>query len=275
MTKLIFAKKYFMTCIKDKNIWITGASSGIGKALALACAKQGGYPILTARNAETLGEIQRDCLKFTSHCWIFPSDLSDLENIEPLFNSVIDSCGHIDILVNNAGRSQRSLCIETPFEHDETIMRLNFFSVVKLSKLVLKHMHAKKNGHIIAIGSITGKFGFPMRSAYAASKHALQGFFESLQCELAHESIRIGIIHPGRIQTNISLHALTHSGESHGKMDDGQNHGMKAEICAEKIINAIIRNKKETLIGNKELLMVHIRRFLPWLYYRLAPQIKN
>ncbi len=264
-----------MTNITNKNIWITGASSGIGKSLAIACAKEGAYPILTARNAEKLEEIQTECLKYTDKCWVFPADLSDLNHIDQLTNTVIHNCKEIHLLVNNAGRSQRSFALETPFENDNAIMQLNFFSIIKLSKLVLKHMHERKNGHIIAIGSITGKFGFPMRTAYAASKHALQGYFESLQCEMANEAINITIIHPGRIQTDISLNALASNGQSYNRMDNGQAKGMPAELCAKKIITAIKKNKKEVLIGNSETWMVHIRRFLPGLYYKLVPLIKN
>ncbi|MFV0555210.1 MAG: SDR family NAD(P)-dependent oxidoreductase [Mangrovibacterium sp.] len=264
-----------MTTISNKNIWITGASSGIGEALAIACAKEGAFPILTARNVEKLQRIQAECLRYTSKCWIFPADLSQLDEIDILYNKVLNDCQQIHLLVNNAGRSQRSYAIDTPFSNDQEIMQLNFFSAIKLTKLVLKHMHKQKNGHIIAVGSITGKFGFPMRTAYAASKHAIQGFFEALQCELASEPIRVTIIHPGRIQTNISLNALTENGEAYNKMDDGQAGGMPADVCAQKIISAIKRNKKEVLVGGKETLMVRIHQFLPWLYYKIAPNIKN
>ncbi|MFV0365401.1 MAG: SDR family NAD(P)-dependent oxidoreductase [Mangrovibacterium sp.] len=264
-----------MTIIANKNIWITGASSGIGEALAVACAKEGAYPILTARNAEKLQSIQAECLKHTDKCWVFPSDLSHLEQIDPLYYNVLNECGQIHLLVNNAGRSQRSFAIDTPYNNDFEIMQLNFLSVIKLSKLVLKHMQEKKEGHITVVGSITGKFGFPMRTAYAASKHALQGYFQSLQCEMTNEPIQVTIVHPGRIQTNISKNALTESGKAYNKMDDGQASGMSADLCAKKMIQAIRKNKKEVLVGGNETLMVRIHQFLPWLYHKIAPNIKN
>lgn len=264
-----------MTAIANQNIWITGASSGIGEALAVACAKQGGFPILTARNMEKLKEIRQECLKYTSKCWVFSADLSKTDVINKLFEEVLAECGQIHILINNAGRSQRSYAIDTPYENDYAIMQLNFLSVIKLSKFVLKHMQAQKVGHIVVVGSITGKFGFPMRTAYSASKHALQGYFESLQCEMTGSLINVTIVHPGRIQTNISRNALIENGKSYNKMDDGQAGGMPAETCADQIIRAIKRNKKEILVGKKEILMVYIRRFAPWLYYKMAPKIKN
>ncbi len=264
-----------MSSITNKNIWITGASSGIGEALAIEVAKQGAYPILSARNLSKLNDIRDECLKYTSHCWVVPVDLSKATEINRTFSLVLQECSHIDILINNAGRSQRSLAVDTPIENDREIMELNFFSAVSLTKLVLKHMLERKKGHIIAVGSITGKFGFPMRTAYSASKHAMQGFFEALQCELHAKEVNVTIVHPGRIRTNISSNALTESGSSYNKMDDGQNNGMPAELCAKLVLRAIKKNKKEVLIGRSEILMVYIRKFIPWLFYKMAPNIKN
>lgn len=264
-----------MTSIANKNIWITGASSGIGEALALEAAKLGARPILTARNEAKLCDIQRRCLKYTDQCWLFPADLSRLDDIEPLFQKVVSECREIHLLVNNAGRSQRSFALNTPYENDYEILQLNFLSVIMLSKLVLKHMYNNSEGHIVVIGSITGKFGFPMRTAYSASKHALQGYFQSLQCEMAGEPIRITIAHPGRIQTSISLNALTETGQAYNQMDDGQATGMPADQCARKIIKAIKKNKKEVLVGGKETLLVRIHQFVPWLFHQIAPKLKN
>jgi short-subunit dehydrogenase len=192
-----------------------------------------------------------------------------------VIKEIIAVAGRVDILVNNAGMSQRSYAIETPLDNDRKIMELNFFSQVSITKMILPLMIHQKSGHIIQISSIVGKFGFPMRTSYSASKHAVQGFFESLRTELMDENIFVTIVSPGRIHTNISRNALTGDGSLHDEMDDGQANGMHATVCAQKIIKAIKSNRKEILIGNKELIMVYIRRFLPFLYYKLVKNIKN
>jgi Short-chain dehydrogenases of various substrate specificities len=260
---------------KNKVVWITGASSGIGEAMAYAFAQQGAFLVLSARSTDKLNKVKEKCLQTTSKCWVQAIDLSDIDSLENVVEQVVSTTGKIDLLINNAGRSQRSLAKETPLANDRSIMELNFFSVVALSKLVLPHMLKNKSGHIAVISSITGKFGFPWRTAYSASKHALQGYFESLRAELQNDNIKITIVSPGRIHTNISQNALVENGDSYNKMDPGQKNGMSAEQCAYKIVKAIRKDKKELLVGNKELLMVYIRRFLPALYHKLVGRISN
>jgi len=264
-----------MKSFKGKVVWITGASSGIGEALAYAFAGEGAFPVLSARNAEKLEQIKSKCLRFTSKCWVQPVDLSKTDQLSEVVNTVLKQTGQIDLLVCNAGRSQRSWAKETPLEIDRNIMELNFFSVVALTKLVLPQMIERRSGHLVAISSISGKFGFPMRTAYSASKHAVQGFFEALRAELAGENIKVTIVSPGRIKTNISLHALTRDGRSYNKMDNGQANGMDAGKCAARIVKAVKKEREEVLVGKKELIMVYIHRFLPALFYRLVTKIGN
>jgi short-subunit dehydrogenase len=154
-------------------------------------------------------------------------------------------------------------------------MEINFFSVVALTKLVLSHMLNKQSGHLVVVSSIAGKFGVPMRTAYSASKHAVQGYFEALRAELVRDNIQVTIVSPGRIKTAISLNALTKDGQSYDKMDDGQANGLDAGRCAQAIVRAIKQNRKELLVGKKEIMMVYIRRFLPALFYQLITRIKN
>jgi dehydrogenase/reductase SDR family protein 7B len=253
-----------MKNLKEKVVWITGASSGIGEALALELSREGAFPVLSARNVQKLESVRQQCLKHTSQCWIMPADLSQTDKMEDLVDKVLKQAGRIDILINNAGRSQRSLAFETPLDIDRSIMEINYFSPVALTKLVLLHMLQKEEGHIVVISSISGKFGFPLRTAYTASKHAVQGFFEALRAELHGKNIPVTIISPGRIKTIISLN-----------MDDGQASGMAAGACAAKIVKAIKNNRKELLIGKKEILMVYIRRFLPFIYHKIVHTINN
>jgi len=264
-----------MKNLKEKVVWITGASSGIGEELAYAFAKEGAFLVLSARNTEKLEQVKTTCLRTTSKCWVQPTDFSGTNQLEEVVNVVLEQAGRIDLLINNAGRSQRSLAKETPLENDRSIMELNFFSVVALSKLVLPQMLKNQSGHFVVISSISGKFGFPLRTAYSASKHAVQGYFESLRAELINDNIKVTIVSPGRIKTNISRNALTQNGLSYNKMDDGQAKGMSAEVCAAQIVKAIKKDRKELLVGHKEIIMVYIRRFIPLLYHKLVTKINN
>ncbi|MGQ7868589.1 SDR family oxidoreductase [Sunxiuqinia sp. sy24] len=264
-----------MKNLKEKVVWITGASSGIGEALAYALAREGAALILSARNKEKLEEVRINCLQHTASCHVFPVDLSNIQQTEEVAGTVLAQVGRVDLLINNAGQSQRSLAQETPLKIDRDIMELNFFSVVALTKRVLPHMLKNQSGHLVVISSISGKFGFPWRTAYTASKHAVQGYFESLRAELSLDNIQVTIVSPGRIKTNISLNALTQNGQAYNKMDEGQANGMDANLCAAKIVKAIKKNRKELLVGKKELLMVYIRRFIPVLYYKIVTKIKN
>lgn len=256
--------------MKNKKIWITGASSGIGEALALALAREGADLILSSRNLEKLEKVKEACLKYTSFCMVQLLDLSDTGSLDVVVENVMKKVGGIDILINNAGRSQRSLAKETSFDVDRSIMEINFFGVIKLTKLVLPYMLEKGTGHIVVVSSITGKFGFPLRTAYSASKHAVQGYFESLRAELKADNIKVTIVSPGRVKTNISLNAVTGDGTPYRKMDDGQAGGMLPEMCASKIVKAIKKERKDILVGNSELIMVYIRRFFPALYHRIV-----
>jgi dehydrogenase/reductase SDR family member 7B len=259
---------------KDKIIWITGAASGIGEALAYKSVEYGGKLILSDIDEAGLSKVAATCESSGASVLNLPLDLSSRESIEKAVGVATDHFGRVDVLINNGGISQRSLTWETALEVDYKIMNINFFGAVVLTKAVLPQMMEQGGGYIAATSSITGKFGFPLRSAYAASKHATQGFFETLGLELAGRNISVTIAMPGRVQTNISLNALDAGGQPHGKMDPGLAAGIKADLCAKKYLDAIHKRKHEVLIGGKELIMVHIRRFLPSLFYRLARRIR-
>jgi short-subunit dehydrogenase len=153
-------------------------------------------------------------------------------------------------------------------------MEVDYFSGVILTKKLLPAMVAAGDGHIVAISSIVGKFGFPMRSAYAAAKHAMHGFYDSLWAEIHQKGVRVTLVCPGRIHTNISLHALTKDGEAHGIMDHGQEGGITAKKCAQKIVKGVKKNKKEIYIGGIDLSMIYLKRYIPALYYRLVWKVK-
>jgi len=262
-----------MLAFEEKVIWITGASSGIGEALAYEWSKLGARLILSARRENELERVKAACAR-SDRCTIMPLDLSRQEDIETTADRVLQQFGAIDVLVNNGGISQRSLVIETDVAVDRRIMEVDYFSGVILTKKLLPAMVAKGGGHIVAISSIVGLFGFPVRSAYSAAKHAMHGFYETVWAELHTQGIRVTVVCPGRILTDVSLNALTKDGTPHGKMDHGQKNGITAETCARKIIRAVRKNKKEVYIGKKDLLMIYFKRYIPWLYYLLVSKVQ-
>jgi len=263
-----------MVKFENKTVWITGASSGIGEACAILFAKDKANLILTATRVDALKIIQEKCIQLGAKCEILPYDLSDLEGIPALVEAALKCFGGIDILYNNAGISQRGLTADTLFEVDKKIMDVNYFAPVLITKLVLPGMLAKQYGTIAVTTSIAGKFGFPLRSAYSASKHALYGFFETVQAEYYDRHIRVVLICPGRVNTNISMNALESDGKKHAVLDDGQSGGIPADKAAKKIVKAIYKQRPEILVGGKELLMVTIKRFFPGLSRKLVRKIK-
>lgn len=254
---------------KDKVIWITGASSGIGEALAMHLAKEGARLILSARRAEELHRVGAATGLPPLDLMILPFDLENTSNAAGLTAQVINHFGRIDVLVNNGGFSQRSAAMETSAELERKIMEVNYFSAVALTRAVLPYMKRQKAGQLVVISSIAGKFGFYLRSSYSAAKHALQGYFESLRLETESLGIRTLIVCPGKIKTNISFHALTGDGTKHNQMDPSHEEAMSAEECAKRIVNAIVTKREELLVGGKELLIVKIRRFFPRLFGKI------
>jgi len=258
----------------NKTVWITGASSGIGRALVKRFSKENANIILSSRNVSELEKLKSEVESYGNKVVIETLDLANQDSFKEIVERVISEFGSIDLLINNGGISQRSLVEETSLDVDRKLMEVNFFGTVALTKAVLPYMLKQGGGQIAVVTSIVGKFGFPLRSAYSASKHALQGFFDTLRAETQDRGIKVTIIIPGRIKTNISLGAIVADGSTHGKMDEGQDGGMPAEEAATKIFNGLKNEKKEILVGRKELMMVHIRRFFPFLYYRMVSKIK-
>ncbi len=264
-----------MQYFADKVIWITGASSGIGKQTAINLSKiRGTKLILSARRLPELQQTQEICNNNGAQCFVVVLDLEQSETLHEKANEALHIFGRIDILINNGGIGQRSSVLETPIENDRKIMEINYFSSVILTKAVLPSMISNKSGHIVAVSSISGCFGFPLRSAYCASKHAMYGFYEALDIELRSKGIKVTIVAPGRIQTDLSYSALTKDGTPHGKMDDGQKYGMPLETCVLQILQGISKAKHEVLIGRKELVMVHIYRKIPRLFHYIISKVK-
>ncbi|MCQ2607845.1 MAG: SDR family NAD(P)-dependent oxidoreductase [Bacteroidales bacterium] len=259
---------------KHKIIWITGASSGIGKQIAVTLSSiEDVSLILSARRVEKLTEVAEECKQNGAKCAVFPLDLENTAILENKTNEALQLFGRIDIVVHNGGISQRSLAYETPIENDRKIMEIDYFSSIIITKTLLPYMMNNGFGHIVVTSSISGCFGFPQRSAYCAAKHALYGYYEALDIEMRSKNVAVTIVSPGRINTPISLSALTKEGKAHGEMDPGQAKGLDAHICAKRIIKGVAKKKHEILVGKGELIMVHIYRKFPRLFHLIATKI--
>ncbi len=258
--------------MKDKIIWITGASSGIGEALVYALNALGAKLIISSRNRDELFRVKAKCVdQINVH--VLSLDLANHDDLAKKAVDAIRIYGKIDILINSGGVSQRGLAIETNLQTEQRIMDVNFWGTVILSKTVLPQMLAQGSGHLVCVSSLVGKFGTPLRSAYSASKHALHGYFDSLRAETS-ENINITIVCPGFIKTKVTINALTANGDAQGTMDDAQANGMQPEVCAQKIIQAITAKKQEVYIGGKETKGVLLKRFLPKLFAKIIRSAK-
>ncbi|MEM1128347.1 MAG: SDR family oxidoreductase [Bacteroidota bacterium] len=251
----------------QQRVWLTGASSGIGRALALALSHRGARLVLSARRTEALEHVRAACAH-PEHHQLLPFDLADLEALPNLAARAQQDGGAINVLIHCGGISQRALAQDTGFEVDRRLMNVNYFAPVILTKAVLPSMLARRQGHVIVVSSLVGKFGVPLRSGYAASKHALHGFFDSLRAECHDNGLRVTIACPGFIRTDISLHALTADGQPQGTMDQAQAGGMAPETCAEQILRAAEADRPEVYIGGREVLGVYLKRLVPSLFYR-------
>ncbi|MBV1911159.1 MAG: SDR family NAD(P)-dependent oxidoreductase [Kangiellaceae bacterium] len=258
--------------IKSKVFWITGASSGIGKELAIQLSKLGARLILSSRNEGELLML-KNRLANDKHL-VLPMDLSVSSQISDATTYVKTQVGIVDYLVNNAGISQRSLCLDTCDEVDRRIMEVDYFGTIKLTKLVTQQMVEIGKGTIINIASIAGKVGSPYRSAYSGAKHALIGFMDCLRAEVAESGIRVLVVCPGWIQTNISKNALTGNMTKFNRTDQEIESGIPVDKAVAKLIKAICSKKEEVVIATgMPWLAYHARRLFPNKYHRLLRKI--
>ena len=256
----------------NKVVWITGASSGIGEALAYAFAAEGALLVLSARREEELQRVAKACV----NAYVLPFDMLSLSEHADRVQDVIQTYGRIDYLVLNAGVSQRSFVKDTEFEVYRRLFEVNFFSIVSLTQAVLPLFTAQKSGVFVPIASVAGRISTPRRAAYSATKHALIGFFDSVRAEVYNDGIRVTTILPGYIKTNISLHAMNEKGEAYGKMDPNQAKGLDPHFTAQKILQAVLAEKNEFFVGGfLEGFGLFVKRFFPSIMPFMLRKIKN
>ena len=263
-SKINALKSYFT----GKTVWVTGASSGIGEALVYALDREGAHLIISARRKDELERVQSKTSR-PEQVDIILLDLASEASVKEAIRSCFEKHERVDMLFNNGGISQRADALETPTDVERQIMEINFFSNILLSKAVASVMKENGGGHIIVTSSLMGKWGFFLRSSYAASKHALHGYYDCMRMEVEHYGIQITLLTPGFIASEISLHALDSSGKATGAMDNNQATGMSTADCATGILRGVAAGKKEFGIGGKELLGLKLRRFAPALFEKM------
>lgn len=253
---------------ENKTAWVIGASSGIGEELCKQLAEKGCRVILSSRKEEALNKVKYQLKSPDKHI-VFPLDLENASGQIEGLQSKLEAMGPIHFLFNNGGLSQRATVYDTDIVVDKRIMEINYFGNIALSKAILPMFRKQGFGHILVVSSIAGKFGFFLRSAYSASKHALHGYYESLRLEEEENNIHVTMACPGKINTQISVNAITGKGENHGVMDHNQETGMPVEVCVKRMLEAVQKNKYEILIGGKETIAVRIKRLSFTLFYKI------
>lgn len=253
-----------MSYFTNKIVWITGASSGIGEALTYELVKQGARVIISARRSAELERVQQQA--GASHVYILPLDLEVPASFPAKVQEAIGAFSHIDVMIHNGGISNRGTAKDTLPAVQRKVMEIDYFSYIELTRLLLPHMLQRKSGHMVAISSVMGKIGTPLRSAYAAAKHALHGFFDCLRAEVWQDNIKVTLIMPGYIRTQVSLNAVTASGEKLNEVGKNIGNGYPADKTAQQILKAIQKGKYEKYVGrpfSQEWMAIHLMRLFP------------
>ena len=255
--------------MKNKVIIITGASSGIGEALAFALAKNGNKLVLAARNIGKLDVVREKIKEKNMSVISIETDVSKVENCKILIEKTIAEFGRIDVLINNAGISMRALFHESDLEVIKTVMNTNFWGTVYCTKYALPYL-LKSKGSLVGVSSIAGHIGLPERSAYSASKFAINGFLESIRNENLENDLHVLIAFPGFTASNIRKSALTKDGTQQGESPRNEQKMMTAKMVAERIICAIDCRKDSLIMSTNGKLILFINRFFPKLAKRLV-----
>ena len=249
-------------------VWITGASSGIGEATAHAFAREGARLVLSSRRPTELERVRQALPRPGDHC-VVPLDLSRAESFPAVTSEVLRRCQCVDILINNGGVGQRALALEAAEPVERAVMEVDYFGTVALTKAVVPSMRARRSGHVVVISSVMGYIGTPGRSTYAAAKHALHGYFDSLRGELWRDGIGVTIVCPGYVRTAISENALGPRGERHARTDASTARGIPAARCADAVVRAVARKREEVYVG-RERVAIYLKRFAPGLFSRIV-----
>ena len=257
-----------------KVVWITGASSGLGKALAQECAARGAQVVLTARRYEELENVRLSLSHPERHISI-AADITDEAQVRSAHDQVRHAKQRIDWLINNAGLSQRALIVETTMLTERAIMEVDYFSQVFLTKTVLPTFLEQKSGRIVFVSSVAGLLGTQYRASYSAAKAAIHMWANSLRAEVADQGLGVSVVFPGFVKTNVSFNALDGEGKPQGHDNDATANGLEADEFAKITVNALLKGDEYIVVGGKkEKLGVWISRLSPKILYRMIRKMK-
>lgn len=253
--------------------WITGASSGIGEGLARGLAAKGASLILSGRNVAALEAVAADC----GDALVLPFEATNYDAIPALAEQAWAWKGRVDGLVNNAGISQRSLAVDTDFSVYQQIVAVDLLAPIALTQANLPRMVAAGGGQIVAISSVAGIIGAPLRSAYSAAKHGIIGYHDSVRCETSYLGVKVLVVAPGSVKTNVSRNALSADGSVRGVSDEAIESGMSIEESTSAILTALAEGKSELVLAQgAEAYLAQLRRSDPdALFALLAKNIAD
>jgi short-subunit dehydrogenase len=255
--------------MKDKVVVITGASSGIGKALAESFAKRSSKLVLAARSEDKLVELKKNLQLSENNVLIVQTDVSKEEDCKNLVEKTIHQFGKIDVLINNAGISMRAIFEHADLKVLKKLMDVNFWGTVYCSKYALPYL-LKSKGSVVGVSSIAGYKGLPGRTGYSASKFAMQGFLEVVRIENMKKGLHVLIACPGFTASNIRLSSLTADGSQQEESPRDEGEMMSAEEVAERIIKAIKQKKHRLILTSQGKLTVNLNKFFPKLMDKLV-----
>lgn len=261
----------------DRVIWITGASSGIGEALALEFAAAQARIVLSARREPELSRVKQRCLEqglAEAAVLVLPLDVTDYDAMPAAARRVIETFGRIDMLINNAGISQRSLCLDTDMAVYRQLMEVDVLGQIALTKQVLPLMVGQGSGHIVVTASVAGKIGAPFRTGYCAAKHAMMGFSDALRAEVARHGVEVTTLTPGFIRTDVSVNALRGDGTAFGEMSADIAGGMDVNRCARAIMRGLRKGRPEIAVGEgMEMRALWLKRLFPRTVFKLVAKM--
>ncbi len=260
--------------LADQVVWITGASSGLGEALAKAFAAQDAQVILTARRVEVLEQV-RQTLKSPERHLVVAADVTNEADVRHAYATVLEQKGRIDYLINNAGLSQRALIQDTTMQTERAIMEVDYFSQVFFTKTVLPTFLSQKSGRIVFVSSVAGLLGTQYRATYSAAKAAIHLWANSLRAEVAEHGVQVSVIFPGFVKTNVSFNALNGEGKPQGHQDSAIENGLDADEFAQTVLAALLEGQEYIVVGGlKEKLGVLVSRLSPKLLYKMIRKTK-
>ena len=262
------------SAIHNKVIWITGASGGIGEALARELAADGARLILSARRHSELQRVRASLANSSQHL-LLPLDITQTAAVSAAINTIQQQIGGLDWLINNAGISQRALITDTTSDTDRKLFEVDYFAQVNLTRQALPLLLADDGGKVVFVSSVAGLVGTQYRGSYSAAKAALHLWANSLRAELFEQGLTVATLFPGFVKTDVSLNALTGDGSALGTMDDAQANAMTADAFAEKAVKALLKEKNYIVIGGlKERLAALVSRLSPELLYKMVRKSK-